>query len=125
MPYETYKLLHFLGIVLLFTALGGVSLFAIHGGTRESNRARALVAVTHGVGLLVLFFGGLGLLAKLGLGHNPLAWPGWVWLKLVVWLALGGLIALPYGRPGLARRLWWALPTLGLIAAAAAIYKPF
>lgn len=125
MPYETYKLLHFLGILLVFAALGGVSLFAMNLGDRRGNRARGLVAATHGLGLLVVLLGGFGLLVHLGLGHNPLGWPGWVWVKLLVWLALGGLLALPYGRPHLARTLWWAYPLLGLVAAYAAIYKPF
>lgn len=122
-PYETYKLIHLLGFWLIVLALGGLSLHAINGGTRASNTARRLVAITHGVGLFLVLLGGFGLLARIGVVHG--GFPGWVWVKLAVWVAIGALLALPYRRPELGRVLWVAIPVLGAVAASMAIYKPF
>ncbi len=122
-PYETYKLIHLLGFWLIVLALGGLSLHAINGGTRTSNTARRLVAITHGVGLFLVLLGGFGLLARIGVVHG--GFPGWVWVKLAVWVTIGALLALPYRRPELGRVLWVAIPVLGAVAASMAIYKPF
>lgn len=124
MPYELYRILHFVGIFLLFVALGGVCLHAANGGTRASSTARGLVAATHGIGLFFILLAGFGLLARLGIAHG-LAWPGWVWTKFGIWLLLGVLFLLPYRAPALARPLLFLLPLLGGVAAYLAIYKPF
>lgn len=123
-PYATYKLIHIIGILLVFVALGGVALHAANGGTKVSNRARRLVAITHGIGLFVILVGGFGLLARIGVMHGA-GFPGWIWVKLGVWVLLGAMIALPYRKPAFARPIWFALPVLGAVAAYMAIYKPF
>jgi hypothetical protein len=122
MPYEVYKVLHVFGVVLLFTALGGVTLHAMNGGTKESNTSRAVSSASHGVALLLILVAGFGMLAKLGL---TAAIPGYVWAKLVVWLLLGAAIAIVPRQPSLAKALWWVFPLLGGAAAWLAIAKPF
>jgi hypothetical protein len=122
--YGTYKLIHFLGIFLLFLGLGGLSLHAANGGTKASNRARGLVAATHGLGLFIILLGGFGLLARLGVMHAG-GFPGWIWTKLGIWVLLGVAMMLPYRRPELGRLLWFVVPLLGGVAAYMAIYKPF
>ncbi len=117
----TYQLFHVLGIILVFMALGAVSLHAMNGGTRDSNNARALVAITHGVGLLLILVAGFGMLARLGMGGGL---PGWVWVKVLVWLLLAGLIVVPYRKPEWSKAIWFAIPILGVVAAYSAFYKP-
>ena len=116
MTYTFYKLLHVLGVLLLFVALGG----ALGGGGREPI-GRRLVSITHGLGILLLLVAGFGMVARLGI-----AWPYplWLWGKIAVWLVLGGGLALLWRRPQLARPLWWAVPLLGFVAVWLAIAKP-
>jgi uncharacterized membrane protein SirB2 len=121
MPYELYKLLHVAGLILLFLSLGGMSLHTLNGGTKDNNTSRKLLAITHGVALLLMLVAGFGLLARLGFAT---AWPLWVWPKLAIWLALGAASAFVYRKPALARILWFLLPLIGIIGAAVAIYKP-
>ena len=118
----TYQLFHMLGIILVFMALGALSLHAMNGGTRESNKARALVALSHGLGLLLILVAGFGMLARLGTMSEGL--PGWVWAKLVVWLLLAGLIVVPYRKPEWSKAMWFVLPVLGIIAAYSVLYRP-
>lgn len=124
MDIQVYKLIHFAGIFMLFVSLGGLTLHAINGGDKASNTGRKLVAISHGVSLLLVLLGGFGALAKI---PNAMAngVPIWIWIKLVLWLVLGGLLVVPYKLPKLARPLWLLLPVVGLAAAAVAIYKPF
>lgn len=122
--YETYKVVHLLGVLLLFFSLGGVALHALNGGTRQGNVGRKLVAALHGAGTLVILVGGFGMLARLEIMHG-LALPGWIWAKVTIWLILGGLVYLPYRKPQFARPAFVAVPLLGALAAYFAIYKPF
>ena len=123
MPHEAYKVVHLLGILFLFVALGGVALHAWNGGTKQNNQGRGASAAMHGVGVFLILLAGFGMLARLGLMQGGL--PGWVWAKLVLWLLVGGLFLLPYRRPSLAKPVFLLLPFLGALAAVLAIYKPF
>jgi hypothetical protein len=49
---------------------------------------------------------------------------GWVWGKILLWIILGGMVALPYRSRGAARLLIFLLPVLGLVGAFLATYKP-
>jgi len=123
MSYEFYKVLHVLGILLLFVALGGVTLHAWNGGTKEGNQGRRAAAAMHGLGLFLILLAGFGMLARRGFIESGL--PGWAWAKLAVWLVAGGIFFLPYRRPQSAKRLYPLLPLLGLVAAYLAVFKPF
>ena len=118
-----YKLVHILGILLVFSSFGGLVLHAMNGGTKATNAGRRIVTNGYGVGLFLILLGGFGMLARLGIVQGGL--PGWIWLKLAVWIAVGGLFALPSRRPDASRLLWILGPALGLLAAWAGLYKPF
>jgi hypothetical protein len=120
--YDVYRLIHIVGILFLFLALGGLALHAANGGTKATNRARAMVAATHGIALFIVLLGGFGMLARLGIAHT--GFPGWVWAKFAIWLVLGILFMLPYRYPALGRPLWLIVPLLGATAAYMALYKP-
>lgn len=122
-PYETYKVLHILGVLLAFAALGGLALTVANGATRSTSSVRRLIAITHGVATFIILLGGFGALARLGVMHGNL--PGWVLVKLACWAVLAVLVAIPYRKPELARTIFWFLPVLGGIAVVMAIYKPF
>lgn len=120
MSYNFYNLLHLFGIFLLFISLGGLFLHAINGGTKESNGARKLVAISHGVALFLILLAGFGMLARIEMS----AAEPWVIIKLVIWLVMGAALVIPYRVPQLARPLWLMLPLLGLLAAWTALNKP-
>ncbi len=122
MSVEFYKIMHLVGIMLVFMSLGGLCLHAMNAGTKESNKVRKIVASTHGFGLVLILVAGFGLLAKHQLSLMSSAW---VWPKLLIWLILGGITVLIYRKPTSAKILWGLLPLLGLVAAYLAIAKPF
>ena len=120
MPYEIYKVLHYLGLALLFTALGGVALHGANGGTKEDNKNRGLVAATHGIGLVLLLVAGFGMLAKTGRA-NP---PPWAYIKIAIWMLMGGSLAIINRKPELAKVMWFVLPILAAVSGYVAISKP-
>lgn len=123
MPYPVYKLIHFAGIFLVLIALGTMAMHALRGGTRASDPYRRVLGAAHGIGAFLILLGGFGMLARLGIAHGGL--PAWIYLKLAIWVLIGGAFALVYRGRGLARGTLLALPVLGLLAAAIALYKPF
>lgn len=120
--YSVYKIIHLVGILMVFMALGGLATNAINGGGKK-HRWRKPIAITHGVGLLISLVGGFGLLARLGVMHGSL--PGWVIAKLVIWILFGALIAVIPRKPALAKPLWLIIIILGATAAYLAGSKPF
>ena len=121
MSYQFYTVLHLIGIFLVLVSLGGICLHMLSGGTRDYP-FRKWVGAWHGVGLLITLIAGFGLAAKLGIGRGGL--PFWIIVKLCVWLILGGLPALLYRKPKLAKLNWFLIVALAVLAAAMAIYKP-
>lgn len=124
MPYELYKLIHLLGIFLTFIALAGMAVHAATGRPKTDNPRHRTLLIFHGAGVLVALTGGFGLLARVGVDHGQV-FPGWVWGKLLLWILLGGAIALPYRNQAAAKALLFLLPILGLLGAFLANYKPF
>ena len=124
MSPDFYKIVHVVGLLMVFLSLGGLSLHAMNGGTRQTNSRRRLVGATYGIGLLLILLGGFGWLGVTGAmsgGTMPL----WIWVKLALWLVVGGLLALPGIRPELGRLVWFLAPLIGLVAAWTARTKPF
>jgi hypothetical protein len=117
MSVLAYKILHIFGVLLAFVALGGLILKNVTGG---DDRGRKLVAISHGLGLVVILVSGFGLLAKLNLGFEI-----WVWLKLAIWVLVGALLVLIRRMPQYATFFWFALPVLGGFAAYLALGKPW
>lgn len=124
MSYITYKLIHLFGLFALFVSLAGMAAHAAAGHEKRENTAYRGLLILHGLGALIALTGGFGLMARIGVMHGEL-FPGWVWAKLVLWVLLGGLIALPYRNRALAKALIFVLPFLGLLGAYLGDFKPF
>lgn len=120
--YSVYRLVHLVGIILLFVVLGGLSYSAARTGTAGAV-PRRLATILHGVALFIVLLGGFGLLARLGIVQGD-AWPGWVWAKLAIWLLAGAAVVVPKRKPEWALGLFVLLPLLGGLAAWLAIFKP-
>ena len=118
MSLAFYKVLHLLGVFLLFMGVGGLCALSIAGA--DNPRARKLSSMLHGIALVITLVAGFGLLAKLGMGATI---PLWVWLKILIWIALGGVVVAIKRAPQHATTLFFALPVLGAIAGYLAIYK--
>jgi len=123
MSYEFYKILHFLGIMLLFTSLGGLVLQSwLSKPDGPLPGAKKMLAISHGVALLIIFVAGFGLMAKKGLMSG--GWPLWIFVKLGVWLVLGAALGFIRRKPDLAKLWFFLVPILGAIAAAFAVTQP-
>lgn len=122
MSYSFYKLLHLVGVFLLFIGFGGLIARQISRPESFPKSWRKLFAISHGIGLALLLVAGFGLLARLG---TSWPWPGWVWLKVALWLLLGAMIALIARAPKLQNYCFGLVVILGILAAYVAIYKPF
>jgi len=118
MSPNIYKILHVTGALLIFLSLGGAVVRA--SLANADAPIKKLIGITNGVGLLLSLVAGFGLLAKLGLGF-----PGWVMAKMVIWLMLGGLLAVMNRRSDLGQMFWFGAIALGVLAAYFAIAKPF
>jgi len=120
MTFEFYKILHIIGIIMLFLGVGGAVVNSILN--TKSNPIEKFVLMNHGVGLLIIIIAGFGMLAKMGGGMQ---FPGWIIIKVVIWLVMGALIMFIKKKPGL-KTLWWYLAlTLGTLAGYLALFKPF
>lgn len=118
---SVYKFIHIAGVLMILFSLGGVVMHVANGGSRD-YAFRKVVALTHGIGMLLVLVAGFGMLARLGI-HWP--WPGWITVKLLLWLVFGAALGLIYRFAHHARLLWWILLVLGFLAAYMAIFKPF
>lgn len=123
-PRDFYEILHIVGIAMLFLAIWGVATHAANGGTKAGSQTRGLMSSVHGVGALLILVGGFGMLARIGFKHGA-NFPGWLWVKLIVWLVLSAIVLLPYRKPALAKPFIFILPLLAGLAVYMALYKPF
>lgn len=117
MSVQFYYYIHFIGMLMVFLAYGG--LIVRSAARLDSPQIRRMGAITSGIGLLFLLVGGFGLQAKMMHG-----WPIWIIIKIVIWIALGGLIVLINRKPAFAQWLWWATLLLGISAVTLGLYKP-
>lgn len=125
MTLFAYKIVHLVGLMLLFGALGGLAVLGGAGVTGDRAKPfKGVLNAFHGLGLLLLVVGGFGLLAKLGVA-KPADWGGWVHAKMVMWLVFGAAIVPLKRKPELAR-IWLLLfVVLGGITAWLGVSKPF
>ena len=119
--YSVYKFLHIVGVLMIFFSLGGVVMHVVNGGTRD-YAFRKMVAMTHGIGMLLVLVAGFGMLARLGI-HWP--WPGWIIAKVLLWLVFGSALFLIYRFASYARLLWWVLLALATLTIYIVLFKPF
>ena len=87
LSHATYKVIHLLGIFLLFSGMGGM--WAVAAASSESlrNTTRRLALAAHGAAMLLILVAGFGMMARLQISHS---WPLWIWIKLTIWLLLAG-----------------------------------
>jgi hypothetical protein len=121
LSYLFYKTLHLTGVFLTLMSLGALAFYLLNGGEGRPGKKRFL-AISHGVGLLLVILGGFGMIARLNIEWP---WPGWIFAKLAIWLALGAMAGILPRRARQAGALWWVCVALGVAAAYLALYKPF
>ncbi len=107
MSYTFYKLLHFSGIFLVLVSLGAIASHRLQGGTKANFKNRPLFMALHGVGLLLAFVAGFGLIAKGGFSFGS----GWIYVKMACWLILGAYPVIFYKQKQDSK-----IPFLGLLA---------
>jgi len=120
MSYDFYKILHVTGILIAFVALGALILAAIQKQGKQFV-GKKFAGISHGIGLTFALVGGFGLAAKM---HVPIS-TGWVSAKLIIWVILGGIIALIYRKQEWAKPISVFIIILGALAVYFARYKPF
>ena len=122
MSYEFYKVLHLAGIFMVISAVGAHLLNGFMGGSKQFA-GKKFVGMLHGLGLLIAFVAGFGLMARLGIFGS--GWPVWIALKMVVWLFLGVVILIPRYKPSWTKAVWLAVIAAGTFAVYLARYKPY
>lgn len=119
--YPVYKLVHYLGLFMVVTALTGGA-FAAAQGQYLDHPWRKKAAMVHGIGLFLVLLGGFGMLARLGMTSGL---PGWIHFKLAVWAGLAALMIVVKRIPRAAAIAWGATLALAWLAGYVALYKPF
>jgi hypothetical protein len=119
--YEFYKVLHLIGIFLILTSVSALTLHVIGGGTKVNTPFRKVLMAMHGIGLLITFVAGFGLLARLGLARDM---PNWVFVKIAIWGYFAVATVFLYRTPKYAKGFWFKIILLASISAYFAIYKP-
>jgi len=120
LSYEIYKLLHVTAIFLMLSAVAGAWALKAASDSQNYPKIRKLLMMIHGIAMFLILVGGFGTLARLGIA-TP--WPSWIWIKLVIWIALGGLPVLLSKSSRVSKALFFLAPVLAAIAAWAAINK--
>lgn len=110
MPVHFYQILHVVGIIMIFMGYG--ALLARSLVKSEDASVRKLGSVTSGIGLLLVIVAGFGMIHKIGYSFTA----PWLIIKILIWLALGGVIVLINRKPDLAKPLWWSILGLGSLA---------
>jgi len=116
MPVHFYQTLHIIGILMIFMGYGALlarSLMKI-----ENKPVRKRGSITSGIGLVLVLFAGFGMISKLDYSYTA----PWLIVKMLVWLALGGIIVLINRKPQLAKMLWWVVLGFGALAVVTVYY---
>ena len=106
------KILHLIGVMVLFLGFGGLIIRSAMATNKDDKRFVKFTTITHGVGLTLVLLGGFGML-----GMGKIGFPGWVIFKLMIWIVLGGLIVVAKRMSLLSMPLWILVIILGSAAA--------
>ena len=123
MSFLAYKVTHLFGIFTLVTILAGVCVDSLRGSRPAGSRHAVPVRIGFASALFVTLFGGFGMLARMGVLGSGL--PGWVMLKLAIWISVAAAGLLPYRGARAARAVLFAVPITAVLAGAIALFKPF
>ncbi|MGE0175172.1 MAG: hypothetical protein AB7T49_20465 [Oligoflexales bacterium] len=119
MSYSFYKILHLSAMVAVIVSLA--SQFALQMSSAGIEKSlRRFFGIFHGVGLLLGLTGGFGLLARTQAGF-----PGWIILKIGLWVYLGAAIAIARRKPNLAKVGLYSLVVVFGLAVYLVQYRPF
>ncbi len=121
LSYSVYKILHLIGIIGVFTGLGALIMHACHGGKKGVKGTKMVKWTIYG-SLGIVLVAGFGLMARLNMMGT--GWPLWIYLKVVIWMGLGGAVALIGKKSQWAAGLFYAVIAIGGLAAWVANYKP-
>lgn len=121
MSLEFYRVMHFVGMFMLFLGLGGAVVRSI--AKVEMKNLERLALLNHGLGLLLIIVAGFGQLAKLGLSFGGAG--GWLHVKVVLALVMGVMVVFIKKMPSKGVVLWYAALVMGVVAAYLAVMKPF
>lgn len=111
MNLEIYRYIHFAGILISFLGFGLLIARAMLNPDNKSLRKQGMMF--NGIGLFLVLLGGFGMLAR-GFSNE---FPWWVIVKIIIWVALGGLAAAINYNHRMAKVLMWITLALGLTAA--------
>ena len=115
---SVYKLIHFIGIFAIYASFGGLIFRAALGS--DDVKLRKFGAIFSGIGLVLVLFGGFGMVARLGYSYTS----PWLLIKVAIWIVLGGMITLINKKPELSKVWFFLLIILGAVASFAGIFKP-
>jgi hypothetical protein len=121
MSLEFYKILHIVSLSIVLASLGGASFATFSAGGKPTALKKSF-GMIHGLGTLVMFIAGFGMMAKMGIFS---AIPSWIIVKIALWLVLGGWIAVVY-KLAVKHPFWASFIPVLLVALASfvAVYKP-
>ena len=109
-------MIHIVSIVIFF------SLFA---AAAYSGKNEKLNKILTGVFITFVLVSGMGLIARIGISHGA-GWPAWLYVKLAIWLVVGGLGHMVIKRfPQHGVKAFWGSVGLLTLASYMANYKPF
>ena len=121
MSYPVYQVLHLIGVFMVLLSSGGLIVLSAVG--QSSNvRWKKLTAMTNGIGLMLLFITGFGLMARLKIQWP---WPGWLLFMILIWIVFACLMVVSKRVPKSAGYLWWGSLVLAGVAAYLGNLKPF
>lgn len=112
MSYEIYKYIHICGLGLAAFAFGALAM------RPNEPTQRKRVSIAHGIGLFLILLGGFGMAARMKISTTE----PWVLFKIIVWLGLGGFLAISKRKPEIATQVQIALIALATVAAYLGIF---
>lgn len=118
MDYDIYKMLHFTGMIILFSGLSGMAV-SYFGGKNNFRKQLKFFGALHGIALLLLLISGFGFAGK-----NAIEFPLWMNIKILFWFILGGLPVLIKQKPQNIKMYFVIIIILGIAASYLGVVKP-